>query len=180
MRHFVAIYLTGAQLDLQAYSSVDPRQSVVPFDDFLRHERNFAAVILRAESSQKNELLKLLFVNSTARAVFVDDTFPMAQSEQPALFFQSPDPGRVYAVFEFFHDLLSQQATAKHVLQQRSLSCCTTTRRIGSCLSYGLRHGQSDDLDPTVAREAEGLEAGSRTLRAGLRQLLRRSRREPR
>ena len=88
------------------YSSVDPMNSIVTVDDYLNRERNFAAIILKARSSSRDELLKILFVNSSAQAIFVDDTFPSAASEPSSLFFQSPDPARAFALFEYFHEML--------------------------------------------------------------------------
>lgn len=90
------------------YETVDPRNSIVSVQEFLNRERNYAATILMARAKERNELLKILFVNSSAKALFVDDTFPSAASEPPALYFQSPDPARAYALFEYFFDLLRQ------------------------------------------------------------------------
>jgi hypothetical protein len=98
------------------YETVDPRNSVVSIKDFLDRERNYAAIILIARSKERNELLKVLFVNSSAKALFVDDTFPSAASEPPALYFQSPDPARTYALFEYFFDLLNQDPIRRFVL----------------------------------------------------------------
>jgi len=92
------------------YESVNPKKSNVDVQDFLSRERNYAAIILVAKSTEKNETMKILFVNSSAKAIFVDDTFPSAVSEPPALYFQSPDPARTYAIFEFFYELLSQKS----------------------------------------------------------------------
>jgi len=78
------------------YPSVDPKNSEVPFTEFLERERNYAAVILKATSTSRNELMKILFINSNSRAVFADDTFPMAESEPSGLYFQSPDPACVF------------------------------------------------------------------------------------
>jgi len=90
------------------YETVDPRNSIVSAKEFLSRERNYAATILIARAKERNELLKILFVNSSAQALFIDDTFPSAASEPPALYFQSPDPARAYALFEYFYDLLKQ------------------------------------------------------------------------
>lgn len=98
------------------YESVDPRNSEVGFADYLQRERNYAAVILKATATSRQELMKILFINSNARAVFADDTFPMAESEPPGVFFQSPDPARAYAVFEYFYDVLSAPSIGKFVV----------------------------------------------------------------
>jgi hypothetical protein len=92
------------------YPSVDPKNPEVDLDNFLQRERNYAAVIFKAVSTEKQEMLKILFVNSNSKAVFADDTFPMAESEPSGLFFQSPDPGRAYSVFEYFYELLTTES----------------------------------------------------------------------
>ena len=97
------------------YSSVDPRNSIVSAEDYLGRERNYAAIIVLAQSAPRNETLKILLVNSAATAIFVDDTFPSAASEPPALYFQSPDPARAYALFEYFHEYLSQGSLGRFV-----------------------------------------------------------------
>ena len=97
------------------YPSVDTENSAVSIDEFLERGRNFAAIILTAESTEKSELLKVLFVNSDATAAFVDDTFPSVASEPPSLFFQSPDPARAYALFEYFYDNLSKGRLGRFV-----------------------------------------------------------------
>ena len=94
------------------YETVDPKNSVVSVEDFIGRGRNFAAIIVVAKAPQPNEVLKILFVNSSAKALFVDDTFPSAASEPPALYFQSPDPARTYALFEYFYDILNQGSLA--------------------------------------------------------------------
>jgi hypothetical protein len=99
----------------QNYSSVDPKRSEEPVGEFLSRERNFAAVILKATSPQHAEMLKVLFINSNAEAIFVDDTFPRAQSEPGGMYFESPDPGRAYAVFEYFFEYLNQPSVSRFV-----------------------------------------------------------------
>lgn len=98
------------------YETVDPRKSIVSTQEFMNKERNYAAIIVIAKSKERNEILKILFVNSSAKALFVDDTFPSAASEPPALYFQSPDPARTYALFEYFFDLLNQGSIRNFVL----------------------------------------------------------------
>jgi hypothetical protein len=97
------------------YESVDPTHPEEDIDAFLERGRNFAAVILKAVNQPAKETLKLLFVNSNKRAVFADDTFPMAESEPSGLYFESPDPARAYAVFEYFFEYLSQPSIADFV-----------------------------------------------------------------
>ncbi len=98
------------------YETVDPKKSVVSVEDFIKRERNYAAIIVVARAKEKNEILKVLFVNSSAKALFVDDTFPSAASEPPALYFQSPDPARAYALFEYFFDFLNQGSLQNFIL----------------------------------------------------------------
>ena len=98
------------------YETVDPRNSVIPVQEFINRERNYAAVIVIAKSKDRNETLKILFVNSSAKALFVDDTFPSAASEPPALYFQSPDPARAYALFEYFYEILNQGSAREFVI----------------------------------------------------------------
>ena len=98
------------------YETVDPKNSVVSVEDFIKRERNYAAIIVVARAKEKEEVLKVLFVNSSAKALFADDTFPSAASEPPALYFQSPDPARAYALFEYFFEYLSQGSLGKFIL----------------------------------------------------------------
>lgn len=90
------------------YETVDPKNSEVSPEDFIKKERNYAAIIVVAKSKERKEILKVLFVNSSAKAIFVDDTFPSAMSEPPSLYFQSPDPARAFALFEYFFEFLNQ------------------------------------------------------------------------
>jgi hypothetical protein len=98
------------------YPSVDPRNSIVSLEEFLNRERNFAAIILKARCTTRDEIMKVLFVNSSAQAIFVDDTFPSAASEPSSLFFQSPDPARAFALFEYFYEVLSVSSIMSFVL----------------------------------------------------------------
>jgi len=98
------------------YESVDPRNSIVTLEDYLKRERNFAAIILKARSSSRDELMKVLFVNSSDQAIFIDDTYPSAASEPTSLFFQSPDPARAFAVFEYFYEMLSGSSLKNFIL----------------------------------------------------------------
>lgn len=97
------------------YASVDPRNPEEDVDSFIARDRNFAAVILKAKNEALNETMKVLFINSNSRAIFADDTFPMAESEPSGLFFQSPDPARAYAVFQYFYEYLLQPAKSRFV-----------------------------------------------------------------
>lgn len=87
-------------------------EHLITGQEFLDRERNYPAVIVRAKDSQKQETLKVLFVNKDSKASFFDDTFPSGESQRPGLYFQSPDPGRTYAVFQFFYEYLTRSETA--------------------------------------------------------------------
>jgi hypothetical protein len=88
------------------HNYVKIESSIIATTELLNRDRNYPALILIAKSQEYQETLKVLFINSNSKAVFADDTFPNGQSEPPQLYFQSPDPGRVYAVFEFFKEYL--------------------------------------------------------------------------
>jgi hypothetical protein len=90
-------------------------ESSISPEELLRHERNYPSLILIAKAPTRSETLKILFVNNNARAVFADNTFPNAQSEPPQIYFQSPDPGRTYAVFEFFRDYLQKPSLVPYL-----------------------------------------------------------------
>ena len=51
-------------------------------------------------------------MNRNSKASFFDDTFPSGESARPGLYFQSADPGRTYAVFQFFYEYLTGPDTA--------------------------------------------------------------------
>ena len=80
-------------------------------EELLNRERNYPSLILRASNPRKKETLKMLFINRNSRAVFLDDTFPSGESNPPAIYFQSPDPGRTYSVFHFFLDYFRRPET---------------------------------------------------------------------
>ena len=88
------------------HNVVNLEESVISPEELLKRDRNYPALILRAHAKDRGETLKILFVNRRTVAVFADDTFPNGVSEPPQLYFQSPDPGRTFAVFEFFHEYL--------------------------------------------------------------------------
>ena len=94
------------------HNLVGIEQHIVSPRDYLDRERNYPSVILRATDSSKRETLKVLFVNRSSKAAFFDDTFPSGESARPGLYFQSPDPGRTYSVFQFFYEYLTGPGTA--------------------------------------------------------------------
>lgn len=84
----------------------------IEIQEFLDSERNYPSVILIAENNENRETLKILFVNTSTKAFFKDNTFPSGHSEPAELYFQSPDPARTYALFEFFYDYLKSNKIA--------------------------------------------------------------------
>lgn len=84
------------------HNIVGMEKNEITLEEFLTRERNYPSVILVARSTSRREIIKILFVNISTKAFFVDDTFPSGHSEPPELFIQSPDPARVYALSGFF------------------------------------------------------------------------------
>jgi hypothetical protein len=81
----------------------------ISIDEFLNRERNYRAVILVAKSKTTNETIKVLFGNISEKTTFSDSTFPSGHSARSTLYVQSPDPARVYPLFDFFYDYLTKQ-----------------------------------------------------------------------
>ena len=81
----------------------------VTFQEFLDTERNYPAVIFVAINEARNETMKVLFVNTSKKTAFMDDTFPSGHSVPSQLYVQSPDPARVYSLFHFFYEFLRKQ-----------------------------------------------------------------------
>ena len=81
----------------------------IPIDKFLDRERNYRAVIMVATNATTNETVKVLFGNMSEKTTFADSTFPSGHSAQSTLYVQSPDPARVYPLFDFFYDYLTKQ-----------------------------------------------------------------------
>jgi len=92
------------------HNLVGIEQSEISFKEFVERERNYPSVILCARSTAKSETLKVLFVNISRKAFFVDDTFPSGHSEPPEMFVQSPDPARVHALTGFFGAYFEKEA----------------------------------------------------------------------
>jgi hypothetical protein len=86
-------------------------EDLIDYEEFIRRGRNYPSVILIAENQDKNEIIKILFVNISRKTFFKDDTFPSGHSEPAELFVQSPDPARVYGLFGFFYDYLNKTPT---------------------------------------------------------------------
>jgi len=74
----------------------------ISFDEFIQRERNYPSLIFVAYNSERNETIKVLFVNISKKAFFVDDTFPSGHSEPSEILVVSPDPARVFSLIGFF------------------------------------------------------------------------------
>jgi len=98
------------------FNQTGVEESTISPEEFLKRERNYPALILVAREPKREETLKILFVNRSAKVTFIDDTFPSAESGPPALYFQSPDPGRTHSVFEFFNDYLNRPSLGRRRL----------------------------------------------------------------
>lgn len=88
------------------HNLINNERDEIEIQEFLDSERNYPSVILIAKNNENGETLKILFVNTSTKASFKDNTFPSGHIEPPELYVQSPDPARTYALFEFFYDYL--------------------------------------------------------------------------
>jgi hypothetical protein len=88
---------------------------------FLERGRNYPAMILVAQSVERRETIKFLFVNISSKTYFIDDTFPSGHSEPSEFYVQSPDPARVYGLSGFFGAYLDKRGRPS-VTAVRSLS----------------------------------------------------------
>lgn len=82
-------------------------KDLIGAEDFIKRERNYVSVILIAKNAKKDETIKILFINESAKAFFKDDTFPSGHSEPFEVFVQGPDPARVFALMGFLKEKLS-------------------------------------------------------------------------
>lgn len=82
------------------------------FDEFLDRERNYKAMILVCKNPTTNETIKILFGNMSEKTSFDDSTFPSGHSASSTLYVQSPDPARVYPLFDFIYEYLTKQGTS--------------------------------------------------------------------
>jgi hypothetical protein len=94
------------------HNLVGMENSKIPIQEFLDRDRNYPSVIFVAKNGSTNETIKILFVNISRKAFFLDDTFPSGHSEPPQLFVQSPDPARAYSLFNFFYEYLRQDTSS--------------------------------------------------------------------
>ena len=96
------------------YNVTGVGEDVLSAEEFLDRDRNYPALLIVATNSERHETLKVLLINRDAKTLFVDDTFPSGESEPPSIYFQSPDPGRTFSVFEFFFEYVSRPSMARH------------------------------------------------------------------
>jgi len=101
---------------LLSHSVVGLENAKLSVEDFLRLERNYPAIIFIAHSRDRDETIKIFFVNKNTKSVFADNTFPNAESEPPQLYIQSPDPARLFSLMGFFKTYLERPALGPHVL----------------------------------------------------------------
>lgn len=106
-------------IPVQERIDAELRDREITFQEFLDRERNYPAIIMVAINSERRETLKILFVNTSKKTAFMDDTFPSGHSVPSQLYVQSPDPARVYSLFHFFYEFLrkhSESTTFEAVL----------------------------------------------------------------
>ena len=94
----------------QIISNLKSRE--LSFEEFLDRERNYKAVILVCKNPATNETIKILFGNMSEKTNFGDATFPSGHSASSTLYVQSPDPARVYPLFDFIYEYLTKQDTS--------------------------------------------------------------------
>jgi hypothetical protein len=94
------------------HNLVGREKSEIALQELLDRERNYPSAILVATNEQTQEIIKILFVNISRKAFFLDDTFPSGHSEPPELFVQSPDPARAYSLFNFFYEYLQREKSS--------------------------------------------------------------------
>jgi hypothetical protein len=88
----------------------------VTFQEFLDAERNYPAIILVAENAKREETIKVLFVNTSRKTAFMDDTFPSGHSVPSQIYVQSPDPARAYSLLQFFYEFLRREGASTALL----------------------------------------------------------------
>lgn len=94
----------------QIKSHIQDRE--LTLQQFLDKERNYPAMIFIAKNPDTKEIIKILFGNISKETVFNDSTFPSGHSSSSTLYVQSPDPARVYPLFDFVYDHLTKQGTS--------------------------------------------------------------------
>lgn len=119
-------------------------------EEFLKRERNYPSLILVAEDTNRNETIKVLFVNISRKAFFVDDTFPSGHSEPSEIYVRSPDPARAYALLKFFVDYF-KGGRRSPAAWQWILTLTALFTYIAEFLIYAKRHqGLLSDTNPKL------------------------------
>lgn len=106
----------------------------IPFREFVDRGRNYPSLILEARNDSRNETIKVLFVNISRKAFFLDNTFPSGHSEPSELYVESPDPARTYALFQFFYEYL-QRSSRSLGFVQFALAMLSAVFLSAECLS---------------------------------------------
>ncbi|MCC6602783.1 MAG: hypothetical protein IT327_06215 [Anaerolineae bacterium] len=91
------------------YNLVGTEKHEIELQEFIERERNYPSIILSAISTERDESIKVLFVNISRKAHFFDDTFPSGHSEPSEIFVQSRDPARVFSLVGFFGDYFGKK-----------------------------------------------------------------------
>jgi hypothetical protein len=103
----------GSVLNLthkQIISQLKARE--LSFDEFLDQERNYKAIIFVCENPTTSETIKILFGNISETTSFDDPIFPSGHSASSTLYVQSPDPARVYPLFDFIYDYVAKRGSS--------------------------------------------------------------------
>lgn len=96
----------------------------ISYKELITRERNYPSLIFVAKNEEKNEVVKILFVNKSMQASFFDDTFPSGDSEPPELYISTQDPARTYALFEYYYEYLKKPSITNFIfLGAISLFC---------------------------------------------------------
>lgn len=113
-RLYQNLEISSSADDIKQALNEDLLHASISIDEFLEIERNFPAVIFIAINPDKKETIKILFINSSKKMKFLDDTFPSVDSAQSQIFTQSPDPARIVPLSDFLyaHLMKSSQSNA--------------------------------------------------------------------
>jgi hypothetical protein len=103
--------LKGLKTEAELKNAIDNTslETEISFEEFLARERNFPAIILVIQNPKTGEMIKMLFVNRSIKAEFLDDIFPSVQSGQTEIYVQSSDPARVVPLIDFLYSYITQR-----------------------------------------------------------------------
>lgn len=94
---------------------LQPEGELAP-TEFLDRNRNYPSTILVARNLERNDEVKVLFVNMSKKVFFSDDSFPSGFSEPAEICVQSPDPARLIGLTQFFKEYLSGTVDSKRAI----------------------------------------------------------------